>query len=166
MRYLGFFRGRCTLPRNYTRREILSHHSHPFFHFSQRIFGVCSRFLGNKTFMTRALDFFCDFQLVFFAHCADEFAKKSLTSSFLGETGHEPKFHVKHRSWKKIWGKQPIFSKYGKRGFKSLSLWGRSCWADTLVGRADTLVGQTRLLVSHACWADTLVGQTRLRGLR
>ena len=42
-------------------------------------------------------------------------------------------------------GKQHI-KMNGQRGFKSLSLWGRSCWAD---GRADTLVRQTR------------VGQTR-----
>lgn len=28
------------------------------------------------------------------------------------------------------------------------------------------LVGQTRLLVSRACWADTLVGQSRLLGRR
>ena len=77
---------------------------------------------------------------------------------FLGVLGRDGKSNERHRKKdrsfddrKKTWGKQPNFfiKMNGKRGFKCLRLWGRSCravgWADTLVG----LVGQTR------------VGQTR-----
>ena len=70
----------------------------------------------------------------------------------MGETGHEPKFRVKHRSFddtEKYGANNPILfiniflGKIGKRGFKFLSLWGRSCWADTLVGQLDW--GRTHL---------------------
>ena len=121
--------------------------------FSQHIFGVCSRFLGNKMLLSRTLQFFLvNSSLTLCSLCYWICKKKTvLIVLILGGDWSWTKIPCKTRQlwWQeKMWGKQPEFfiKMHAKRGFKCLSLWGRSCWAD---GWADARVGQTR------------VGQTR-----
>ena len=119
--------------------------------FFQHIFGVCSKIFGKQTlFTSRTLQtFFVISSLIFCSLC--RWICKNMTVLIPWGDRSWIKIPCKTpRLWwqEKKWGKQPNFfiKMHGKRGFKCLSLWGRSCWAN---GWADTRVGQTR------------VGQTR-----
>ena len=108
----------------------------------------CSRFLGNKTFMSQTLHTFCVISSLTFCSLCWWICKKQKIVLILGGDQSWTKIPCKAPQlwWQEKKGNEHI-KLNGKRGFKCLSLWGRSCWAD---GRADRLVGQTRF---HAFWS-------------
>ena len=114
--------------------ELSRNFSHPFF--------FVPDFWETKRLWAKLCTLFGWFPAWHFAHCAGEFAKNKKLSWFLGETSHEPKFHVKHRSFddKKNWANNT--SNRMVRG-------GSNVWAfgDEAVGQTG---GQTHLLGRHA----------------
>ena len=65
--------------------------------FFWRLLGVSSKFLPNA-FMSQTLQLFFVISSLTFSSLCRWICKKKRLSQFLGKTGHEPKFHLKHRS--------------------------------------------------------------------
>ena len=128
-----FFRGRCTLPRNYTRKQN-SHKNFPSTFLELSLFQIFGK---QNVFEPNFVNFFGDFQLDILHAVLMNLSKNGCPklSQFLGETGHEPKFQ------KKYGVNSPIF--LIKFFLVRLVRGGSNLWAFR-----EEAVGQTRLLGS------------------